>query len=219
MYRSTIHRDRAGFTLFEVMIVLALLSTFVGSLLMVGSTSTRLCATGLEHANLESSTRRAIDRLSRELAGARADSIGALAEAPLWQDGIDFDRALSIRPSDGRITWSAERAELRLESGESDNGVDDDGDGLVDEGTLVLVQDSGGAGEKTITLANGVSEYLEGELPNGIDDNGNGLIDERGVTFERVGRDLRMHLTLEGLDREGRKVTRTLETTILSRNN
>jgi len=218
MLRSSSDKNRAGSTLVELLVVLALLSTFVGSLLAVGSTSTRLCETGVTRANLESSARRALDRLARELSGARSDSLGMLPESPLWQEGIDFDRVGSMRAGDGRITWSADRAEFRLESGESDDGLDNNGDGLVDEGVLVLVQDAGGAGENAITLAHGVREYLEGELANGLDDNGNGLIDERGVTFERTGGDLRLHLTLEGVDRDGRIVTRTLETTVWSRN-
>ena len=61
-------------------------------------------------------------------------------------------------------------------------------------------------------------ELLEGELANGLDDNGNGLIDENGAAFARDGRDLRLYLTLEGLARDGRPVTRTLETTIWARN-
>jgi prepilin-type N-terminal cleavage/methylation domain-containing protein len=218
MSRSRIVRRRAGFTLIELMIVLALLSTFVGSLLAVGSTSTRLCETGVNKSNLEGSARRALDRLARELSGARSDSLGTLPESPLWQEGIDFDRVESIRAGDGRITWSADRAEFRLDGEETDDGLDNDDDGLVDEGALVLVRDSGGAGESAITLAHGVREYLEGELANGVDDNGNGLIDERGVAFERVGRDLRLYLTLEGVGSDGRIVTRTLETTVWSRN-
>ena len=218
MSRSSLARSRAGFTLLEMMVVLALLSTFVGSLLAVGSTSTRLCVTGATHANLESSARRALDRLADELTGARSDSLATLPESPLWQEQIDFDRVESMRAGDGRITWSSDRAEFRMDTGEIDDGNDNDDDGLVDEGALVLVRDAGGAGESTLTLAHGVREYLEGELANGVDDNGNGLIDDRGVTFERSGSDLRLYLTLEGLDRDGRIVTRTLETTIWSRN-
>lgn len=218
MAHSTRNAGRAGSTLIEMLVALALLGTVLGALLAVGTTSTKLCETGVTNSNLEASARRALDRLSRELAGARAGSLDALAESPLWQDGIDFDRMSTMRADDGRITWSANRAEYRLETGEANDGLDNDGDGLADEGMLVLVQDAGGAAELELVLAHGVREYLEGELPNGIDDNGNGLVDEGGVAFERVDRDLRLHLTLETPGPDGRKVTRTLTTTIWSRN-
>lgn len=136
----------------------------------------------------------------------------------MWQAAIDFDRPGAMRASTGRITWSATRVEFRLEPGEVDDGLDNDGNGLVDEGELVLVRDAGGADELEIVLANGVREHLEGELPNGVDDNDNGLVDERGITFERVGSDLRIRLTLETTGRDGRILTRTLETTAWSRN-
>jgi len=218
MVRSHPHPGRTGSTLIELLFALALLSTVLGSLLALGSTSTKLCETGVTNSTLEASARRALDRLSRELSGARSDSLATLAESPLWQEGIDFDRVGAMRAGDGRITWSANRAEFRLDPGELDDGLDNDGDGLVDEGMLALVQDAGGADEFVLVLARDVREFLEGELPNGIDDNGNGLIDERGVAFERAGSDLRLHLTLETLDGDGRRVTRTLETTIWARN-
>jgi hypothetical protein len=218
MVRSNPNPGRAGSTLIELLFALALMSTVLGSILALGSASTKLCETGVTNSNLEACARRALDRLSRELTGARSDSLAALAESPLWQEGIDFDRVGAMRTGDGRITWSASRAEFRLEPGEADDGLDNDGDGLVDEGMLALVQDAGGADELVLVLARGVREFLEGELSNGLDDNGNGLIDERGVAFERVGNDLRLHLTLETLDGDGRRVTRTLETTIWARN-
>jgi len=218
MVPTTSSRSRAGFTLLELLVALTLLSLVLGSLLTVGSASTRLCETGIAHSNLEAGARRALERLSREFGGARSGSLEALPESPLWQEGIDFDRPDTMRTGDGRINWSASRAEFRLEPGETDDGLDNDGNGLVDEGMLVLVQDAGGAEELELVLARGVREYLEGELPNGTDDNGNGLVDERGVTFERAGRDLRLYLTLETLGHDGRRLTRTLATTVWSRN-
>lgn len=209
---------RSGATLIELLFVLGLLGTVLGSLLSMSGVSTRLCETGVTHANLEASARRALERLGRELASARASSVAGLAEAPLWQPELVFDRLGSMRPGDGRIVWDACRAQFRHEPGETDNGRDDDGDGLVDEGELVLVLDAGGAAENPLVLARGVRELAEGELANGLDDNANGLVDENGVAFARDGRDLRLYLTLEGLARDGARVTRSLETTIWARN-
>lgn len=211
-------KAREGSALIEVLLAMALMSTVVGALFAVGNTSTKLCDTGVAKANLEGNLRRALERVSREFHGARADSLAGLAESPAWQEQVDFDRPGSMRSGDGRITWSSNRAEFRLEPGESDDGIDNDGNGLVDEGMLVVLQDAGGADELVTVIAHDVREYLEDELPNGIDDNANGLIDERGVTFERIGNELRIHLTLEAIGRDGRTVTRTLTTSVWSRN-
>jgi hypothetical protein len=218
MLRMEAARGRAGSSLVELLIALALTGTVVGSLLLLGERSVRLFEAGMTSASLEVDARRALERLARVLQGARAGSLAALPETPLWQDALDFDRVVSIDRRDGSVTWSASRVEFRHEPGETDDGADDDGDGLVDEGLLVLVQDVGGAEELTLVLARAVREHLEGELPNGLDDNENGLIDERGVVLERVGGDLRLHLTLEALDRAGRPVTRTLVTHAWPRN-
>ncbi|HEX6882089.1 MAG TPA: hypothetical protein VF530_01850 [Planctomycetota bacterium] len=209
---------RRGSTLIELLVVLGLLGTVVGTLASMGSVNARLCATGVTHSSLEASARRALERLGRELVGARAGSLDTLAAVPLWQQELDFDRMASMRPGDGRITWSATRAEFRHEPGELDNGLDDDGDGLIDEGLVVLVLDAGGADEQELVLARGVRELAEGEQANGLDDNGNGLVDERGLALARDGRDLRLYLTLEGLARDGMRVTRAIETTVWARN-
>ena len=91
-------------------------------------------------------------------------------------------------------------------------------DELIDECEAVLVMDENGPDEQTIVLAHEIREFLEGETQNGLDDNGNGLVDERGLCFERTGDDLALRLTLESRDREGRLVTRTLETSVYPRN-
>ncbi len=212
------NRNLRGSTLLEMLLVVVLLSSAVGSLFTLGDTGTRLFETGVTRAELEGRARRALDQLARELASARATSIAALPATPLWQEGIDFDQVGAIRAGDGRITWSTCRAEFRREPAELDDGVDNDADGTVDEGLLVLVLDQGGPDEREVVLAHDVREYLEGEIGNGADDNGNGLIDERGVAFERLDSDLCLHLTLETLDPAGRAVIRTLETTVWSRN-
>jgi hypothetical protein len=212
-------RSRAGTSLVEMAVVLALIGTAFGSLLALGSQSTKLVDTGIVHSEMEVQARRALERLSRELASSRPTSLGAVPMSPGSAAFAAFDRVAAIRADDGRITWSTSRIELRYAPEEVDNGLDDDGNGLVDEGVLVLVLDESSATELELVLARNVAEHLEGEIPgNFIDDNGNGLIDERGAAFERVGADIRLHLTLEALNGERRRVTRTLTTTVLSRN-
>lgn len=202
----------------ELLFMMSLLSMIVGALFALGNTGTRLFNSGMSRASIEARAAQTLERLERDLESARAESFEALPESPLWQESIVFDQVASIRAYDGRITWSSSRVELRYEAGELDDGIDNDGDELIDECEAVLVQDENGPEERTIVLAHEVRELLEGELPNGADDNANGLVDERGLCIERTGDDLALRLTLEARDREGRLVTRTLETSVYPRN-
>ena len=119
----------------------------------------------------------------------------------------------------GAATWTNDkRIAFAYDPGEVDDGLDNDGDGLADEGQLVLTLDVGLATEQSVVLTSYVRELLEGELPNGNDDNGNGLLDEGGVSFELVGQTLMMRLTLEKRDTDNNLLTRTVETGIRLRN-
>ena len=105
--------------------------------------------------------------------------------------------------------------------GELDNGVDDNGNGLVDECRIEFQPDVVGDPGLVIGWGSFVREYLEGEIPNGVDDNGNGLVDERGLclTYDNASGVLTVRLTLERLDPLGRPLTRTVETAVQVRNN
>jgi hypothetical protein len=107
------------------------------------------------------------------------------------------------------------RIGFELGRGEVDgNGLDDDGDGLVDEGALVLIRDFGGADEQRVVLLEGIASFLEGEVFNAADDNGNGLQDERGVSFERVGNSLVLRMTVCGVGPHGEVMQRSVRTAL-----
>ena len=117
------------------------------------------------------------------------------------------------------LTTAPRTLRLEMEPGEANNGADDDGDGLVDEGILVLIEDLGLPTEKRRVLARGLAEYAKGEVFNGVDDNGDGLVDEKGFAIERMGAALEVTVTLEQRP-PGRDETiqRTLRSSILLRN-
>ena len=96
--------------------------------------------------------------------------------------------------------------------------MDEDCDGLVDEGVLALTINDGMTNELRVVLCSGVSELLEGESENGLDDNGNQVIDELGFNVHRVDDVLRLQLSLQAASESGNVLTRTLETTIRIRN-
>jgi hypothetical protein len=99
---------------------------------------------------------------------------------------------------------------------ELDDGLDNDGNGLVDDGVLVLTRDVGG-NEQRLVLCSGVRELLEGEEANGADDNGNGVINEAGFNVRRVDDVLHVRLSLEEV-LENNTIVRTLETAVRLRN-
>ena len=215
-------RSRRGLTLLELLISGTLLILILGG---VGKTSLRgLRMFELNSANNEINGRagRVIDRVVRALIAARSNDVAAALETPagaptVWSTTLDFPTALEW--SGGSAVWSAtERISLEFVPGEIDNGLDDNGNGLIDEGRIVHTFNVGLPDESGVVLVNGVSELLEGETLNGIDDNGNGLIDEPGFCFSLEGRALRVRLTLEK-DRGGEgQIIRSVEDSLTIRN-
>jgi hypothetical protein len=107
---------------------------------------------------------------------------------------------------------------FEYEPGEVDDGVDNDGDGLVDEGQVVLTRNAGSANATRAVLVKNVAELLQGEDLNGADDNGNGMEDEAGFCLQRDGEVVHIRLTLESVDDTGNVLRRTTETSIRMRN-
>lgn len=86
---------------------------------------------------------------------------------------------------------------------DAQNGIDDDRDGLVDEGRVVWQAGSGGTLKSAVLIQN-VANRLEGEIGgNNLDDNGNGLVDERGLSFVLEDGRLTIRLTIERRERDG----------------
>jgi hypothetical protein len=206
-----------GFTLLEVVIgatLMALLLAAIGMTVLQGGDAYE---TGAAIGAAEVKARRVLDRVASELAAAEADSLDPQPAGPLGSSSIAFRRATGI--AGGAASWSnTMRIEFAYDPGELDDGADNDGDDLVDEGRLVLTEDDGLPSERSVVLTSFVREYLEGEAPNGNDDNGNGLLDERGVSFELVGETLMIQLSLERFDSDNNLLTRTVGTGIRLRN-
>jgi hypothetical protein len=216
--RSSSRRAVAGHTLIEIVVGTALFMVLMGSIALISSTGTRLFKTSITQQDVESQARRALNRVQRALLSSDQGALAALPASPLWDERIIFDQPEEISTRTGVIDWTSTLIEFRYDNGEVDDGVDNDGDGLIDEGVVVLVKDWNGPDEKTVTLCHGVSEYLENEILDGDDDNGNQLIDERGLSFARVDQNLVIRLSLERVDDEGRLFVRTFETSVWLRN-
>jgi prepilin-type N-terminal cleavage/methylation domain-containing protein len=218
MIRRRTNRACAGFTLIEVMITSSLVGLVVSAILGLGMSGTSVFRSGSSRANLDAASQRAMERIVAELTTAGKGKLAPLATGANGETSMLFQQAIGVTA--GKTDWTPLPLSLdwELETGELDNGIDDNGNGLVDEGLVVLTRDAGGPNPDRVILCRWVRSYLEGEVPNGGDDNGNGLFDERGFCFERVGDSLVIRLTLERLDSDGIPVVRSLETTVRLRN-
>ena len=205
-----------GFTLIEMLVAIGLFGLVIGALTRMSDSSQRAYTHGTVSAHLESQIARTMGQVSEELRRAGAGSI-AFPAAPGVPAEVAFLQALDFE--NGQVTWSDGcRLLLEYELGEVGDGIDNNGNELVDEGRLVLVTDEGEPTERRRTLTRWVAGMLEGELPNNLDDNGNGLVDERGFALEQQGRTLIVHLTLQRNDRERRPIVRTGTTSVRLRN-
>ena len=106
-----------------------------------------------------------------------------------------------------------------------EDDVDNDGDGLVDERRVVWIRKPGQPDERRTVLCRDVPKWFEGEIPgNSLDDNGNGLVDGMGLAFDFAEgfpderRYVRILLSLETRDGEGRPITTTVERFVSFRN-
>ena len=213
------HTDprQSGFTLVELVLATVLLTIVLGSLTFFGRQSALALRTSTTQAELDQLLNGTLVRIARELLPSGLGVITPDASAPAGAAVIDYRKSAGV--VSGALVWGPpHRIGFELEAGELDDGLDNNANGLVDEGVVVLTIDPGVPGERRTVLCHGVRALAPGELANGGDDDGDGLVDERGLFFERVGPTLRVSLTLVGRDPQGRQLERTLDTLIQPRN-
>jgi hypothetical protein len=210
---------RAGFTLVESAFAIVLLTLFAGgSLLLVGSTRDAYRTESVT-MELNETGRSTFNRIAERLRSANSDTLTPVGiAAPASTSWISYFRSLG---HDGTaVIWSdPEWIGFERDPGDPDDGVDNDGDGQIDEGRVVWIQNPGAAGERRVVLCHWVPEDLEGEIPgNMIDDNGNGLEDEAGFAVDIQDGRVTVFLTVGRRDGFGHLVMHTMERTIALRN-
>jgi prepilin-type N-terminal cleavage/methylation domain-containing protein len=208
-----------GFTLLEVAVAASLLAVLMGALFGLIGRTQDLEGYAITEADLRTRARAALERIVRELRDSGPSTFSTLPAAPLGASSLTFQRAIGY--AGGAVVYGPqERIAWRLSPGEVDDGADDDGDGLVDEGQVVFIRNPGTAEEQAVVLCDGVAEYGEGETANGLDDNLNGLIDERGLSFDldATGKVLTVRLTLARRAPDRSVVRVTLSTSVLLQN-
>jgi hypothetical protein len=208
-------RARAGFTLTEARIATALMVLLMSSAVLAARGGMGAFRATQDASDAETRVRRALDRVAFELLSAGASELQPNPDGDFGTADLQFRKAVGLA---GTAPLWGQPLSVAFEyaPGEADDGVDNDGNGLVDDGLLVLTRDPGGD-ERRVVLCRGVAELLEGELANGADDNGNGVSDEAGFNVHRVGDVLWIRLSVEEPLETGTLV-RTLETSVRLRN-
>jgi hypothetical protein len=190
---------RAGLSALEIVVGVALLAVVTAKVVIVSSEASTLSNDDIANIVVEDEARLTLDRIAYAVMESDRASLLPDAETPAFSSQIRYRVSLGIE--NGQVVW-------------------DDPEQIVldpDDRRLRWIQDPGGAGERSVVWCDAVRDLLEGELPNGVDDNGNGLIDETGVTFEVDGNTVTINLTLEKEMRGGRRIMRTVTTTVTCR--
>ena len=136
------HRPRnageRGVTLIELMIYLAVLAILGAPLLMVTLSMSRASAEGDVTSLILERNRTALERIADEVRECRGTSVTTSADGwSLQFTTVTFDTATGTS-----VDGATVRYEIRVNGTETANGVDDDGDGLIDESSLFRI--SGG---------------------------------------------------------------------------
>ena len=199
---NTKSRDRAGrrgFTLIEAAIAVAMMGSALAAILYVLASTSRAFQTGSLLARMDAEADLALQRACNALRGA--DAAWLTPPDPTGSElQLDFQRAAGLQDDGTPIPDVVERLVFEYDDLEVDDGVDNDGDELIDEGRLVYVLDVGGTNQRRV-LARDVVEAPPGEvLGNGVDDDDNGVVDDRGFSFILDEGALTLRLTLERVD-------------------
>jgi prepilin-type N-terminal cleavage/methylation domain-containing protein len=209
---------RRGVTLLESLIALVVVSTVFLAVSRALDGGVRVYRAGAAAISVESKARRAVERVAEVVASSSPETFDVV---PIPTQSL---RELSFRTSvgfaGGAVQWGDPwRVGFEYAAGELDDGIDNDGNGVADDGVLVLTRDAGLATASRLVLAGGVREDGVGEIgANGLDDDGDGVVDEGGFSIDLEGDVLTIRLALEGRDPEGRPISRTAETSVRLRN-
>lgn len=210
---------RAGFSLIELLVSLSLLGVIGGAVLLAASSTSTAMQSSTTLADLHALSRRAIERIASELEQTERDDVlpaSPAAEAPFHVSEIDFQRTDFV--ADAVVLENIARIGFEYAADEPNDGIDNNGNGLVDEGLVVLTESLGLASERRLVLCRNVAETLEGETAgNGADDNGNGLRDEGGLSFDFDGDRVTIRLTLERVAPKGLLLQSSVQRTIAFR--
>jgi prepilin-type N-terminal cleavage/methylation domain-containing protein len=199
---TTSRGSRAGFSLVETMIAVALLGVVLLNVYMALSDGSRAMQGQTATNEVEVQARRALDRIALAVLGAARDSLWTTQEAPLCNSELNLVSSLGM--IDGEPVWS-DPQRISMADGSANH--------------VVWTENPGQPTEKRVVWGSHLRDFAEHEIgANGIDDNGNGLIDEKGLAFDIEGDSVRIRLTIERPGPDGKPMVRSVETVVTCRN-
>jgi prepilin-type N-terminal cleavage/methylation domain-containing protein len=211
-------RTRPGFTLLELTISVALMALILTTVLRVGQSVQDGSSTAAAAAQADVVVGRAIERLAEHLKGSGAGWFDVPTSSPL-QPFCDVEYERVVAYEGGLVDTEVERIYLERSPVDPNDGIDNDGNGVIDDGRVVLIRAPGTPEELRSIVCDRVPESLGGEVDgNLLDDNGNGLVDEQGLALDFVDGGVRVRLTVVERDRARRSVERTAERMVWFRN-
>ncbi len=194
--------NKSGLTVIEMMIVLSLLTIVGIKIFMVVQTAGKAQAEGTTSIVLDDQARRVLDRIAYAIMGSTRETLFPDPESPVFSASLEYEVSLGLDAS-GEVVWGDPE---KIELSEPQTQV-------------IWRENPDEAEERRVVWCNTVSPFLEGETPgNGLDDNGNGLIDEEGLCFSLDGDRVTIRLTLQKTNKDGTRVTHTVETVATCRN-
>ena len=203
------------------MTLIAIIASFAGMVSQTGNSAYE--GTSLT-ANLNSKVKLTLDRVAMELQLASKDTFLPALEVGVTNTSVlVFQQLVDVQAGGvplygGPTVGEVMALRLVMDTGELDDGIDNNGDGLVDEKRLILARDLGAGTQKIVTICHDVSEMAEGEVAGGGDENGNGLIDEQGFDLQRDGDVITIRLSVQSVSTSGVVLERTAETSLRLRN-
>jgi hypothetical protein len=212
-----IARAQSGLSLLELVAATGLLLTVLGGVFGALSSATRTAGSSLPLALLDREVHRTLHRIAEQASMAGVGTLVTAPTGPLGGDDLSF--RVNHGWSAGAVVWGPEIS-IRWEPDPADplDGIDNDRDGIADEGQVVWIRNPGAIDEERQLWLADVPRLLAGENQNNLDDNGNGVIDERGLSFALDGNVLTIRLSAARADADRRVAVRTVETSVRMRN-
>ena len=148
-----------GFTLIEMSIVMTILVPIMVGIAVTTSSVNDTMEANSRRADVMTYCRRMSQRIAKLVRPAQMTTIQVQAVqldvtmlraanvgdwiAPtdlVWRPGIEFQSASGLLSMNAALLTTPRRIVFALDPSETDNDADDDGDGLIDEGTIILTQ-------------------------------------------------------------------------------